>query len=95
MSAFVIARISIKDPAKFQEYSQGLGPTLAQFGGKPVARGKLSEVLAGEADHMMAAVVEFESFEKAEAWSSSEAYQALRPIRDAAADVSMAIYKAG
>ncbi len=94
MSAFVIASVKIKDPGKFQEYSQGVGPTLAAHGGQPVARGQVVETLVGTTDHAIAAIVEFQSVEHAKAWYQSDAYQALKPIRDQAADVTMVLYAA-
>ena len=50
MPAYVSASVIVKDPNKLKTYLGGLPATLQPFGGKPVARGKVSQVLHGSND---------------------------------------------
>ncbi len=82
MAAYLIAHVKIKDPAKLDEYSAAAGPTLAAFGGVPIARGKVVGVLAGQHQGDRALVAKFPDVESARNWYASPAYQALIPTRD-------------
>jgi uncharacterized protein (DUF1330 family) len=82
MAAYLIAHAKIKDQAKLQEYAAAAGPTLAAFGGAPVARGKVAAVLAGQHDGHTALVAKFPDVQSAKNWYNSPAYQALIPTRD-------------
>lgn len=94
MPAYLIAISAVKDPEKLAEYAAGAGPTLAQFEGKPIARGEVKEVLAGKSDGQIAIVVEFPSAEKAHAWYHSDVYQKLIPTRDQAIDPTFLVVEA-
>jgi uncharacterized protein (DUF1330 family) len=84
MAAYLIAHAKIKDPAKLQEYAAAAGPTLAAFGGAPVARGKVAAVLAGQHQGDTTLIVKFPDVQSAKNWYNSPAYQALIAIRDQA-----------
>lgn len=91
MSAFLFVNVKINDPQKFKQYAELAGPTMAAFNAKPLARGKVIESLSGENMADIAAVVEFESTAQLKAWYASDAYQAIIPLRDEAAVVSLSI----
>lgn len=93
MTAFFVATVTVKDPAKFQQYARESMPTFAAFGGEIVLRGQLDTVLAGSADHRAAAVVRFPDMAALKAWHDSGAYQALIPVRDEGADINIAAYE--
>ncbi len=82
MAAYLIAHARIKDAAKLQEYSAAAGPTLAAFGGSPVARGKVTGVLAGQHQGDIALIVKFPDADAARNWYNSPAYQSLIAQRD-------------
>jgi len=92
MTAFFVATVKMKDPAKFQEYGKKAGETFAAHQGELVIRGKLEKVLAGEADNQTVAIVKFPDYDALTAWYSSAAYQAIIPLRDEAADVTITAY---
>ncbi|MEM7172012.1 MAG: DUF1330 domain-containing protein [Pseudomonadota bacterium] len=92
MGAFFIVTVTVKDPEKFQEYAAKAGPTFAAFGGKLITKGKAEKTLAGHSDHKTAAVIGFPDIEALHSWYQSDAYQALIPLRDAAADMTMTSY---
>ena len=93
MTAFFLARAEIKDPAKFQEYGQKAGPTIKHYGGEFLVRGKLTELLTEGSASTVAAVAKFPDAEAAAAWYRSPDYQALIPLRDEAADMTIAVYE--
>ncbi|NOX81717.1 MAG: DUF1330 domain-containing protein [Alphaproteobacteria bacterium] len=92
MTAFFVATVTIKDPAKFKDYAQKAGATFASYRAEPVLRGKLEKVLAGKADNQAVGIVKFPDYDALTAWYSSDAYQAIIPLRDEAADVTITAY---
>ncbi|MFA6220383.1 MAG: DUF1330 domain-containing protein [Erythrobacter sp.] len=92
MTAFFIVTTTVKDTEKYQAYVEGVGPTLARFGGKAVLRGKAIEALAGELNHQTVGVIEFPDIDALNGWHACEAYQALIPLRTQAADMTIVSY---
>lgn len=92
MTAFFVATATVKDPKKFQEYAQKAGETLAPHQGELVLRGKLDNVLAGPADHQTVGIIKFPNQDALKAWFHSGAYQAIVPLRDEAADMTIVSY---
>jgi len=92
MTAFFVATVKVKDPQKFQEYSQKAGETFMPHGGELVLRGKQTGVLAGDADHQAVGIVKFPDQGALTAWFNSDAYQAIVPLRDEAADMTIVTY---
>ncbi len=93
MTAFFIARVTVKDGVKFQEYAQKAGATFAAHGGEPVLRGKAAGVLSGIADHETVGIIKFPNLAAIAAWYGSADYQAIIPLRDEAADVAITTYE--
>ncbi len=93
MSALMIARIRVKDPAKFREYLARTQQVAAPYGAELLFRGKLDKALTGEArDHELAVVVRFPSVESLDGWYGSEAYRPLVALRDEGAEMVMTSY---
>lgn len=92
MTAFMVVRVAIKDPVKFQEYDEKSTPVLAQYGGERVIMGKADEALAGKLDHEAVGVAKFASKEALHAWHTSSDYQQLIPLRDEACDMTLITY---
>ncbi len=72
-------------------YVSQVGATMAPHGGKMVARGKVAKQLSGEVDYQIQALFEFPSTDAIDTWYGSDAYQALIPNRDEAADVTIVV----
>jgi uncharacterized protein (DUF1330 family) len=87
--ACIVGRIRIKDAERWALYRAGVPATIAPFGGVVVARGGDPRPLAGEAPETAMVVIRFPSRDAIDAWYASEAYQALIPLREAAADVTI------
>ena len=92
MTVFFVATATVKDPQKFQEYAQKAGETLAPHQGELVLRGKKDNVLAGHTDHQTVGIIGFPNRDALDAWFGSAAYQAIVPLRDEAADMTIVSY---
>jgi len=94
MPALLVARVTLKDPEKFQEYAAKAGPIMAEFGGEPLFRAKADKNLTGGGDdHQTTGIFKFPSLEKVDEWYASQAYQSLLALRDEAADIKMISYE--
>lgn len=92
MAAFFVATVTVKNPGKFQEYAQKAAATFAPHGGETVLRGKADGALAGAADHQAVGIVRFPSRDALMAWFNSPEYQAIVPLRDEAAEMTIVTY---
>jgi uncharacterized protein (DUF1330 family) len=93
MAAYLVGHITVRDEALWQRYVGQVGATIAAGGGTLVLRGELAEALAGEAPGRRIVVARFADMAALRAWHDSPAYQALVPLRQAAADVLLAGYR--
>ena len=91
--AFALGHISIKDPAKWAEYRDRVPGTLAPFGGELMFRGKLAATLSGKHAHTDTVAIRFADLATAQAWHDSPAYQALIPLRQQAADITLLLFE--
>lgn len=89
MSAYVIGHILIKDAGEWEKYRSRVPATLDPWEGEILFRGRLAEVLAGEHGHEAIVALRFPSPEAARGWYDSSAYQALIPLRERAAQVTL------
>ena len=94
MAAYLIGHITIKDPAEWKIYTDGVATSLTPFGAEVIFRGKRSIVLCGEHSYSHAVVIKFPDQPSLQQWYDSKAYQDLIPIRDKAADVVLISYDA-
>ena len=93
MSAFFIANVVMKNPEKFKEYAEKARSTFEEYEGEILARGMVDEVLCGNHQSgSMVAVVKFKSIEILKAWYNSSSYQALIPLREEAAEMTITSY---
>ncbi|HZW23530.1 DUF1330 domain-containing protein [Noviherbaspirillum sp.] len=93
MPAYIIGHITIKDAARWAEYRDKVGATITAWGGELVFRGKQLKVLNGTHTHTDAVVARFPDAAALLGWHDSPEYQALIPIRDAGADVTLVSYE--
>ena len=84
MPAYLFANIEVTDPALYEEYRKGVPATIAQYGGRYVARGGAAEGLEGGYAPKRVVLLEFPSLERAKAWWDSPEYRPLRAIRQRA-----------
>ncbi len=74
-------------------YRAQVPATLAPWGAELVFRGQQAAVLAGDCPHHDIVVIRFPSVAAVNGWFSSEAYQALIPLRQQAAEVLLLSYE--
>ena len=91
--AYVIGQITVKDSAKWAEYRSKVPDTLAPWNAELMLRGKLATVLSGTHMHTDTVVIRFPDLAAAQGWHTSAAYQALVPLRQQAADVTLLLYE--
>ena len=81
MPAYLFANIEVTDPVLYEEYRKGVPATIAQYGGRYIARGGAAEGLEGGYAPRRVVLLEFPSLERAKAWWDSPEYRPLRAIR--------------
>lgn len=85
MKALCIVYLHVDDWEGYDRYRSQVVPTLEPFGAKVLVRGGAFTTVEGEMPFERIVVLEFPSRDAAEAWYRSDAYQAVLPIRLAAA----------
>jgi len=91
--AYVIGHITVKDPDKWDEYRSRVPATLVDWRGEVVLRGRRIAVLSGEHRHDDAVVIRFPDPRAVAGWYGSDAYQALIPLRNQAAEMVLISYE--
>ncbi len=86
MPAYIIARVDVTDPEKYQGYKERTPAAVAKFGGRFIVRGGDVITLEGPEETRRVIVIEFPSLDQAQAFYHSEDYQAAKKLRDGAAE---------
>ena len=86
MPSYVFANVTIKDPARYEDYRRLVTPTLAKYGGRFIVRGGKVEVLEGDWQPNRLVIIEFPSADHARQWWSSPEYTEARLIRQATSE---------
>jgi len=84
MAAYVISDVTARDAAAWQAYRTRAAASIAQHGGRYLARGGTIEVLEGAWTPSAIVVVEFPDMAAARAWYASAEYTAALELRDQA-----------
>jgi uncharacterized protein (DUF1330 family) len=92
-SAYGIGHITVKDADKWAEYREKIVPTLEPWNASLIFRGNKVRVLGGEHKHSDTVVIKFPDLDSLNGWYDSAAYQAIIPLRMAAADVDLIAYE--
>lgn len=81
MAAYVIAQLTVTDPAGFEAYRQAVPPIIAAHGGRYLVRGGAVARLEGAPVGPRIIVLEFPDKAAAEAFYNSPEYQEILPLR--------------
>jgi uncharacterized protein (DUF1330 family) len=81
MPAYVIAEVNVTNPSGYEAYRPLAGASIAQYGGKFLARGGRTELLEGSPDPARVVVIEFADLAAAKRWYDSPEYQEALKIR--------------
>lgn len=85
MAAYVVVRVEIRDPDRFDRYREAVAPNVAAFGGRYLVRGGPMELLEGDDDGRRIVILEFESLAHVRKWWNSPEYAEIRELREGAA----------
>ena len=91
MAAYVINDMEITDPVLFEEYKKLSPATVAQYGGRFLARGGRTETLEGDWSPKRLVILEFASVEQARAWSDSAEYAPAKRLRQLASKSNLIV----
>ncbi len=91
--AYVVGQITVKDPLKWAVYRDQVPATLQPWGAELVFRGQQRAALSGVNPRADIVVIRFPNVAAADGWFRSDAYQALIPLRQQAADVLLTSYE--
>lgn len=91
MTAYVINDMVVTDPVLFEEYKKLSPPTVAQYGGRFLARGGAVEALEGDWSPRRLVILEFPSLAQARAWADSPEYAPARRLRQMASKSNLVI----
>ncbi len=85
MAAYLIARIDVTDPDRYEEYKVLAADAVAKHAGSYLVRGGPHETLEGETEHRRIVVLRFADVATARAFYESPEYAAARAARAGAA----------
>lgn len=93
--AYVIGHITVRDADNWSLYRSRVPATLAPWGAELIFRGRRAAVLAGEHAYSDVVVIGFPDTAAIAGWYASDAYRALIPLREEAAEVLLLSFSAG
>jgi uncharacterized protein (DUF1330 family) len=91
MPVYVIASVDVVDREGYEEYRRRVPATIAQYGGRYLARGGATEVLEGSWAPERCVIVEFPDMVQFKAWWSSPEYLPVRAIRERTAKSQLVV----
>jgi len=91
MVAYLITRVDVTDPAKYEGYKAAVPAAIKQYGGKYLSRGGQLETLEGPMDTSRTVVLEFTSLEQARKFWHSPEYTHCKRLREGAATMHAVI----
>jgi len=89
MPAYVIVNVDVKDTENYPRYIQVAPDSIAQYGGKYLARGGRTEKIEGVWEPKRVVILEFPTYEQAKAWWDSEEYREPKAMRQRCAETNM------
>ncbi|MBV9276848.1 MAG: DUF1330 domain-containing protein [Candidatus Eremiobacteraeota bacterium] len=91
MAAYVIVNVKTSDPVAYERYKEMAQKTVADFGGRYLARGGQMKVLEGSWSPTRIVVLEFPSYERAHEWWNSQNYAPAKELRQRLATTDLLI----
>jgi uncharacterized protein (DUF1330 family) len=84
LTAYVLAQISIHDPARYARYQAGFMPVLLKYGGRLMVADEHPQRLQGAWAFDKVILIAFQDAECATRWLTSPEYEAISEDREAA-----------
>ena len=90
MSAFMLATVKVKDPAKLQDYLGKVQKLSVNYGAQLLAKGKpVRSITKGDIEHDVTIVVKFPDTESIDMLFGSDEYQELISLREDGASMDI------
>jgi uncharacterized protein (DUF1330 family) len=89
MPAYLFVSIEVKDKERYADYVRAVPPSIERYGGRYLARGGRTAQLEGDWEPKRVVILEFPSFERAQAWWASEEYREPKALRQRVAVTHM------
>ncbi len=93
MAAICVGLIRVKNAQAWEQYQSHVGATITQYGGEILFRGEQQRLFSGGLSHEKVVALRFGDLPAANRWHDSDEYQALIPIREVAAEVTLVLYE--
>jgi uncharacterized protein (DUF1330 family) len=94
MAAYIIVDVDVNDPVRYEDYKQMVPASIAQYGGRYLARGGRTEVLEGEWTPKRLVILEFPTLQRAKEWYDSAEYRKARDLRQSISKAKLVIVDA-
>ena len=91
MAAYLVARIRVSDPVKWEQYRAAVPAVIARHGGRYIVRGADATPLEGAHDTRRQVIIEFPTTEAATGFWHSADYAAVKKLRDGAAELDVVV----
>jgi uncharacterized protein (DUF1330 family) len=89
MPAYLVVQVKVKDPVNYERY-KGMAPaSIAQYGGRYLARGGQTEILEGTWRPSRLVILEFPTMARAREWWNSPEYAEAKALRQATTETEM------
>lgn len=85
MTAYIVARVDVKDPTMLMKYQAAVPPIVEKYGGKFIARGGSVITLEGPTESRRMVLIEFPDLTAATTFFNSPEYTETRKLRDGVA----------
>ena len=89
--AYLLVQVDVTNPQQYGEYTKLTPAIIEKFGGRFLARGGRSTTLEGAPAASRVVLIEFPSFDRAQAFYNSPEYTAARKVREGAAKVQFVL----
>lgn len=86
MPAYVIARLTVSDPERYQRYASRFREVITPYEGRILASSNAPETLEGDEPHSRVVLLGFPTADVAREWYHSPEYQEITTDRHAASD---------
>lgn len=91
MSAYIIANVTVTNPAQYEEYKKWSSAAMQAHGAEVCVRGGAAEVLEGDWSPERIVVLKFPNMNAAKAFNASPEYSKAREARQGAAVMRMIV----
>jgi uncharacterized protein (DUF1330 family) len=81
MPAYFVAEVEVTNPGGYEPYRALASASIAQYGGRFLARGGNTDLLEGGPQPQRVVIIEFADVAAARRWYNSPEYQKALPIR--------------